>query len=101
MDRNELWRLIQKKEEEYDRRKFRRFIYTILLYAAVFFVIEFIRSDNRTALDFLGLALGCIFIAGIFTTFSAIIFGQLHSVGESENRELERLRKKLSELDEK
>jgi hypothetical protein len=52
-------------------------------------------------LDFLGLALGCIFIAGIFTTFSAIIFGQLHSVGESENRELERLRKKLSELDEK
>ena len=101
MDRNELWRLIQQKEKEYDRKKFKRFIYTILLYAAVFFVLEFIRGGSFKVLDILGLAVGCIFIGGIFATFSAIIFGQLNRVSEAENKELERLKEKLSKLDEK
>ena len=99
MERNELWRLIQQKEKEYDRNKFKRFVYTGLFYAAVVFVIECIRGYNHNALDILGTAVVCIFVGGIFTTFSAMIFGQLYGRSEAENKELERLKKQLSELD--
>ena len=39
MDKNELYRLIQQKENENERNTFKRFIYTVLIHAAILFVI--------------------------------------------------------------
>lgn len=96
MDKNELWRMIQESEKKFERRKLKRFILTVLFYAAVFFAIEYFRS-GLSLFELVGEFIACVVIAVPFVLFSAIIFDQLSSVSKAEENTLEYLRKRLRE----
>ena len=106
MDRNELYRLIYRKEKEYDRAKLTRFILTVLGYGVVFCAaLLMLHSDGITISTLDGLLeigsalLGGVFIAGFFVTFSTPVFHWLYESSAREKRILEDLKKQLDEMD--
>lgn len=96
MDKNELWRMIQESERKFERRKFKRFILTVLFYAAVFCAYQYIRS-GLSLVELAGEFFVCVVVAVPFVLFSSIIFNQLSSVSKAEENTLEYLRKRLRE----
>lgn len=96
MDKNELWKQIQKTEDLFDRRRLKRFVLTVLFYNIVFTAFEYWRSD-LSLLDIPVVFLAYLFFTVPFVLFSAIIFYQLFSVSKSEDRALEFLNKMLEE----
>lgn len=101
MDKNELWRLIQKEEKEYDRNKFMRMIVAILLYSSIWFLIFHLQGQHEGAsfLLILGDFAACIFIGGITFFFNLLVFHLLFSKSDSENRRIEYLKKQLKEME--
>ena len=106
MDREELYRLIRQKEEEYDRAKFKRFILTVLGYGVVFCaVLLWLHSDDIIIFSLYGLLeiggayLAGVFIAGFFVTFSTPVFHWLYESAAREKRILEDLKKQLNDMD--
>ena len=96
MDKNELWRLIRESEKKFERRKLKRFILTILFYAAVFCAYQYIRSGLSLS-ELVEEFVVCLIIAVPFVLFSTVIFDQLSSVSKAEENTLEYLRKRLKE----
>lgn len=96
MDKNELWRLIQKTEKRNERRKLKRFALTVLFYAVVFFAIDYVRSDFALS-ELPGEFVACLILAIPFVLFSSVIFGQLIKASQQEDNALEFLRKMLQE----
>jgi choline-glycine betaine transporter len=96
MDKNELWRLIQKTEKRNDRRKLKRFIITVLFYAVAFLAIEYVRSD-LSLLELAGEFVACLVLAIPFVLVNLVIFGQLIKASQQEDHALEFLRKMLEE----
>jgi Na+-driven multidrug efflux pump len=108
MDKNELYRLIQQKEKEYDRAPLKRFVFTVLGYGVVFCAaLLWLHSDDITIFSFDGLLeiggayLAGVFIAGFFVTFSAPVFHWLYESTAREKRILEDLKKQLNDMDKK
>ena len=96
MDAKELWRMIQESERKFERRKLKRFILTVLFYAAVFCAYQYIRN-SLSLMELVEEFVLCLIIAVPFVLFSAIIFDQLSSVSKAEENTLEYLRKRLKE----
>ena len=96
MDKNELWRLIQKTEKKNEGRKLKRFILTVLFYAVVFLAIEYIRSDLGL-LELAGEFVVCLVLAIPFVLVNLVIFGQLIKASKQEDNALDFLRKMLEE----
>lgn len=106
MDRNQLWRLIQQKEKEFERAKMKRFIITVLVYAAIICALCFWREFkgfNIFSIDGIRTLaetyLPSVLIAIPFVLFSVIIFNQLQTCETRENAILEDLRKQLKEVE--
>lgn len=101
MDRNELYRLIQQKEKANERNTFKRFIYTVLIHAAILFVI-LCASYGFTgvgALEFVGALAGCAIAGVLIVSANAAIYGYLAEKNASEKRAIENLKKQLNEMD--
>lgn len=96
MDKNELWRLIQKTEKRNERRKLKRFSFTVLFYAVAFLTFECIRSD-LSLLDIVGAFVAYLVLAIPFVLFNFVIFSQLIKASQQEDHALEFLRKMLEE----
>lgn len=106
MDREELYRLIQKKEKEYGRAKLKRFVLTVLGYAAAICYLAFGREfEGVTILSLDGLItladtyLPSVFIAIPFVFFSIPVFNWLFEESASENKHIEDLKKQLNDMD--
>lgn len=106
MDRNELWRLIQQKEREYGWAKAKRFVLTVMFYAALICALGFWREfEGITLFSLDGLLtlaetyLPSVFIAVPFVLLSTLIFNQLQNRGKSEIKHIEELKKQLNEMD--
>lgn len=101
MNRNELWRLIQQKEKEYNRAKAKRYILTVMLYAFVFLAVEFLQGQ-LAGMDIAAIGdtfIGCVVISAIFVILSVPIFKQLQDCGTRENKILEDLQQQLNDMD--
>jgi uncharacterized membrane protein (DUF485 family) len=102
MKRNELYRLIQQKEREFEREKQKRAAYTIIVYTAVLLLISYAQEQLHLS-SFLELA-GDVIACGILSTIAfianGIIFHQLFTVSEGEKKHLEYLKKKLEDMEE-
>ena len=101
MKRNELYRLIQQTEREFERRKGKRAIYTILAYTAVMLLIFYWQGELEpfNLWNLAGAAIGCMFLSGIAFLANAIIFDQLFRINEEEKNHLEYLKKKLEDME--
>lgn len=96
MDKNELYRLIAIKEDQFEKAKERRAIRTIFAFAVVFFLI-LCWVESPSGIEFLYTAIAAVIAAGIYFVVNAAVFGWLSLQNESERKYLEELRKKLSE----
>lgn len=103
MDANELRELIRKSEETFDRRKFKRMIFAILVYSVAYFVVFYMRDEIAfdSFMIFLLEIAGCIFIGFISFLFNALLWSYLCKKSEDENKSLEYLRKRLKEKEQK
>lgn len=99
MDKNELIRHIQKCEQLHERRKLKRFIYTVLCYTAVLLGICYLqnRLAGATVWDILGEILLCVIISCVFVLINSVIFHQLFKMNQEEEAALEYLKKRLKE----
>lgn len=99
MDKNELRLFIQKKEKEFERRKFKRMTLVILLYAAVNFGIIYLQGqlDTETIWHIIGEFVSCIFLGGITWYFNLLVWGYVCKKSQDENQALETLRKILKD----
>jgi hypothetical protein len=99
MDEKELRMLLQKSEAMFERRKFRRMIFAILVYSVAYFAIFYIRDEIAfdSFVVFLLEIAGCIFIGFISFLFNALLWTYLCRKSEDENNALEYLRKRLRE----
>jgi prolipoprotein diacylglyceryltransferase len=96
MDRNELIKLINKSEKQFERRKFKRFALTVLFYAVVFTAVEYVRSDLYLVelVSTFGI---CLILTIPFVLLSTVIFEQLIRLSKDENDTLEWLRNRLKD----
>lgn len=99
MNANELRELIRKSEDEFDRRKFRRMLFAILVYSVAYFVVFYLRDEIAfdSFVIFLLEIAGCIVIGFISFLFNALLWIYLCKKSEDENKSLEYLRKRLRE----
>lgn len=99
MDKHELWQHIQKLEKINQRRKLKRFAYTVLFYAAVLFGICYLqgRLEGASIFDLIGEFVVCFIISIPCVLFNIIIFDQLNRVSKEEDEALEFLKKRLKE----
>lgn len=98
MEKNELCKLLAEKEKEFEKAKTRRIIITILVFSAVYFLV-LCYVDHPTGLEILGEALAAIFLGGLHFYVNSIVFSLLFQKSETENKVLEFLRKKISEIE--
>ena len=99
MDKNELWRQIQKTEKLFEQRKMKRMILTTLLYAAAYFVIICVQDQLRAEnfLDIIGAVISCIFLGGITFYLNLLLWSQLWQKSQDEKGTLEFLNRMLEE----
>ena len=99
MDRNELLQHLLKCEKLHERRKLKRFVYTVLFYTAVLFGICYLqnRLAGATVLDILGEILLCVIISCVCVLINSVIFHQLFKMNQEEEAALEYLKKRLKE----
>ena len=99
MDKNELRLHLQKCEKLHERRKLKRFIYTVLFYSVVLFVIFYWQDQlaGASVWDVLAAVVVCIIISIPCVLFNTIIFEQLIRLNKEEEQALEYLRKRLRE----
>ena len=103
MDKNQLWRQIQKAEDLFQRRKMKRMILTILLYSVVHFVIICLQGQLHAEnfLDIIGAIMACIFLGGITFYLNLLLWSQLWQKSQDEKDALEFLKKMLEEEERK
>lgn len=99
MDKTELWLLIQKSEAKFQRRKFRRMILTVLLYAAIAFGIIYLQGQLRAEnfIHIIGEFVSCIFLGAIAYYFNLLLWGHIFKKSQDEEATLNYLRKRLKE----
>lgn len=99
MEKHELYSLLAKKEEEFDKAKGKRSIITIFAFAIAFFCAIFL-VEQPTGFEIVGIAFVSIFIAGIHFFVNALVFSILFRKGEAEKKILESIKKEISEIEE-
>lgn len=105
MDKNKLQCLIQIKEGEHERKKFRRTIIAILLYSAFWLCIIYAQNYAQTQLDttsiwyIIGEIAACILLGGITFFVNVLIITKLLSKSISENKEIALLIEQLEEME--
>lgn len=97
MDKNELWRLIQKTEKLFERRKAKRMVLTILLYVAVCFLAICVldNSNIKNFSDIIDVLVASIFIGGIAFFFNLLVWSYLCQKSQDEKDALEYLNSML------
>ena len=96
MDRSQLWNLYQKAEKDLERRKLKRFAYTVLFYTVVLLVIFYWQDQLcGSILEILGKAFLCIIFAVVIVLINAVIFDQLFRLNGEDKAALENLKKSL------
>jgi hypothetical protein len=98
MNKKELILLINEKEKQVESARLKRSIITILAYAAAIFLLFYL-TEKPTGIDVLGDALASIILSGILFLINGTVFRQLYSMSEAENKMLQDLKKRLSELE--
>lgn len=102
MNKTEIFQQIKKSEKEFDRRKTKRAIYTILFYTAVLLQILYWQDQfGHTILDILGSVLVSIVLSFIAFLINTVIFHHLITTSQAEEKALEYLRKQLEEKEDK
>ena len=103
MKAHELWMQLMQMERKVERNRLKRFAYTTLLYAAIFFGIFYAQDqlEGLTLLGIIGEFVACIVIGGISVLFNAVIFDQLNRCSRAEDNMLKSLRKQYHEACEK
>ena len=97
MDRNELLWHLQKCEKLHERNKLKRFIYTVLAYAAGLMLV-FYWQEQFSGVDIweaLATIVFCIILSFVICLINALVFGQLFKKSQSEEAALEYLRKRI------
>lgn len=100
MDKIEMWRLIQKAEKAFKRKKLMRFIYTILFYSVVLFGIMYAQGQVNVASiwDILSSAGISILFSAPGVLLNSVIFNQLYRASEAESKTLENFKKEYEKM---
>lgn len=96
MDKKELLKQYLELEKRFEANKINRAVKTILAFAIAIFAIWY-STDRPTGFEIIGTAIASIVMAGIHFFVNGLIFGQLVSVSNAENKILEDMKKKLRE----
>lgn len=102
MKRNELYRLIQQKEREFEREKQKRAAFTVTVYTVVLLFVLYAQKQLHLSsfLEFAGDVIFCAVLSTIAFIANGVIFHQLFTVSEGEKKHLEYLKKKLEDMEE-
>ena len=102
MNKTEIYQQIRKTEKEFERRKIKRAIYTVLFYTAALLLIFYWQDQfGHNFLDILGDVVACLFISFIAFLINTVIFHHLFTTSQAEEKALEYLRKQLEEKEDK
>ena len=100
MDKNELWKLYYERDKKFEAAKGKRAILTLLFFVVVYYALMWLlfgRPDDLTG-AVVGL-LPAAFFAVVHCLVNATIFGNLALKGREETEILERIKKRIDELD--
>ena len=97
MNSNELREMQRKLERKFEQRKLKRFAYTVLFYAAVFFGVSYLlgRLEGAALLDILAEVVICIFFSCISVLANSVIFHQLFTIEQGEKETLDFLKRRI------
>lgn len=98
MDKNELYKLLSKREKQIEAAKAKRTIITTAGFTLAYFCL-FCLDGMPTGWDIVGTVVASLFVAGLHFGINAIVFEQLISIGEAERKELEAIRKRISDFE--
>lgn len=96
--RNELWKKYFAEEKRVEKARTKRAIATVVFFTAVYFLL-FYTIEKPTGIGFVVYVIMSIFFAGIHFWVNVTIFGQLVKMGESEQRILDGIKKRIDKLD--
>ena len=98
MNRDELYRLLYEREKQFESNKLKRSIKTIIAFTLIYFIIFYL-AERPTGLEIIATLLVAAIVSGIHFLVNATIFGTLSMIGASEQKILDDIRKKISELE--
>ena len=96
--KDNLYKEIMLFEKRIEKNKIKRTVITIVVFAIAFFATFVFLGKPVTLLDYLGDVVASIVLAGIYFVVNGLIFSQLIEAGRSEDRALENMKKRYSEL---
>ena len=108
---NRLYRQLHEKDKEFEKAKGNRFIITMLVFTAFYFVILMIGAgfshissvleaiSSNTIIDILGIAIASILLAWFHILVNATIFGQLSKIGRREREVLDGIRSTIKDTE--
>ena len=100
MDRTALLKEICATEKRFEKAKQKRNLITITGFAIAIFLLIWI-TERPTGVALFGELAAAFVLAGLHFVINGAVFGALFQRSEAERKELERLRNKLAETDEK
>lgn len=99
-ERKELWIEIQKLDKKFENNKLKRCLCSIAFYAVVYTgIICKLFLDEIDLGGIVEIVVVSVFLAGISFWINAVLFSQLINKGNAETAMLEKMEKRLSEID--
>ena len=96
--KRELYKALSEKEKQVERSRLNRTLIAIAVYSVLFFIMWFF-IEKPKGIDIIGMLFAAIFFGGISFWVNAIIFGILNAKTQEENKALEQIKSKISELE--
>lgn len=98
MNKKELYKLLHEREKQIEAAKTKRAVITTAAFTLVYFLL-FCLEEKPTGWDVVGNIVSALFLAGLHIGINAIVFEQLFRISEAERKEIEAIRKRISELE--
>lgn len=98
MNKDELYRILHEREKQIEAAKTKRSIITTAAFTLGYFLLLY-WDKKPTGWEILANIVSALFMAGLHIVINTIVFEQLFSISEAERKELEAIRKRISEIE--
>ena len=96
--KRELYKALNEKKKQIEKSRLKRTLITIAFYSILFFLMWYFLEKPK-GINILGMLLASILFGGISFWINAIVFGTLNTKSQEENKALDQIKSKISELE--
>lgn len=96
--KRELYKALNEKEKQIEKSRLKRTLITIAFYSILFFLIWYF-LEKPEGVEILGNLIASVFLGGVVFWINAMVFNTLNTKAQEENKALDQIKAKISELE--